>query len=95
MMFLWLLAGIGMSLLSLASQWWMVSRLSPQEGKWMPVLFPATFVLRLAVSAVVLYVALRQGLAYALMVFVGMISGRWGSLIILHNWRQSLKVEQP
>jgi hypothetical protein len=95
MMFLWLLAGIGMSLLSLASQWWMVSRLSPVGGKWMPVLFPATFVLRLALCGLLLYVAMRHGLSYALMEFAGLITGRWGLLIILHNRRQAMKVRQP
>jgi hypothetical protein len=94
-MFLWLLAGISMSLLSLASQWWLVGRLSPVGGKWMPVLFPATFVLRLALCGLLLYIAMRHGLSYALMEITGMIAGRWVLVIILHNHPQAIQVEKP
>ncbi len=94
-MLLWLLVGMVISFLSLASQWWMVSRLSPVDGKWMPVFFPVAFVVRLVVSGLLLILALHQGLAYMLMECVGMIGGRWGLLIILHNRWQAMKVEQP
>jgi len=82
---LWLLAGLLVGALNVASIARTVGRLQPKKGR-LPAAAPqlaalslmtSGFVLRLLVSVLVLIVALRQSAASGLLAFAGLWLGRW------------------
>jgi len=79
---LWLLAGLVVAVLNVISIAGTVSRLHPGgEGRALS-LFVSGFVLRIALSALVLMAALQHSAAAGLLAFAGLWLGRWTVLFL-------------
>ncbi len=74
---LWLLVGALAGSLNVAAIAGMVARLRPGSGARAVAALAGGFVVRLALSALVLIVALQQGAAAGLFTFAGMWLARW------------------
>lgn len=79
---LWLLAGLVVAVLNVVSIAGTVSRLRPDgEGRTLS-LFVSGFVLRIALSLLVLMAALQHSVAAGLLAFAGLWLGRWTVLFL-------------
>lgn len=87
---LWLLGGLLVGALNVASIAGTVGKLCPEEGRSSSVASPMAalsliavgFVLRLSLSALTLLVALRQSATTGLLAFAGLWLGRWTVLLL-------------
>lgn len=77
----WFVAGIAVGLIQVLTQWWSISHLQPGSGLagigWMM----AGVVGRLAITAVLLLVALSASVSAGLLTFAGWWLGRWPLLL--------------
>jgi hypothetical protein len=88
---LWLLVGIGLSCISIASQWLVIRKLEPQSKTKVAWFFSLGFVLRLALAGVLLILAIKQGFLSAIIMFVGMLVSRYGILFWINSRSNAVK----
>lgn len=83
MLVVWFLAGMVTGCASAATQWWTARFIQRKSPHPVMVLVLGGSVLRWLVAAVVLVVALRQGVGAGLAALVGMMLPRWGLVALL------------
>jgi hypothetical protein len=89
---LWLLLGIAIALINGLSIRWTVGSLNISGARSRAIaVVVGGAVVRVAVAALVLAVALRQGIVEGLLAFAGLWLGRWGAVAILSRGRSRLR----
>jgi hypothetical protein len=88
---LWLLVGIGLSCISITSQWLVIRKLEPQSKAKVAWFFSVGFVLRMALAAVLFIFAIKQGILSAIIMLVGMLVSRYGILIWINSRSNAVK----
>jgi hypothetical protein len=83
MMVLWLPIGALVAVLGVASIRWTVMRFDTTAPYRSVALAAGGMIMRLALAAAVLFLALRQGPVCALLVFLGLLLGRWAAVGLL------------
>lgn len=78
---LWLLAGGAVGAVNGLTRWWTVGRLRPGAPSHALSLVLGGALLRWALVAALLALALQRGIGPALLAFVGLWLSRWGTVI--------------
>ena len=86
MTFFWLAAGAILGLINTGSQWWIVQNLSPEQGRSSAILLVlGSGTLRIVLSAVLLLLALQQGLLSGIIFLTGQTATRWLFLYVMNK----------
>jgi hypothetical protein len=86
---LWLIVGAALGVLSVTTMWWTVARLRPDARPQALVWVLGGAVLRWAVTAGLLFMAVRTGGGAGPLTVVGLWLGRWGTVRWLRLNRKS------
>jgi len=81
----WLLTGGALGILNFVTQRWTVARLHPSAPRRAVAWAVGGALLRWALTAGLLFVALRQGAWPALLAFAGLWLARWGTVCRSHQ----------
>ena len=83
MILVWLAVGCALGIANTVMQWWTVARLHPREPLHAVVTVIGGMVIRWLLAAIVLTMALQNGIIPGLVAFAGMLLARWAMLVYL------------
>jgi hypothetical protein len=85
MAILWFLVGGLVSGFSVASQWWFVQRLDAHSKRSVGWVFPAGMLLRFAVTGILFWLSLMEGILAGVLYIMGLLATRWGILLWINS----------